>query len=141
MAGVSRSVTLTIAYLMTYFGLSMQAAYQLVKEKRPAISPNLNFMGQLVAYEKELKNSKDRTTRDLSSYLPTEEQEKLTDLFRFSCPNSSILSDSTPSPSPKKMSPTVALGLMKPSFVLKLPVGRNRKGKKIAATSGTSGGE
>ncbi len=52
MAGVSRSVTLTIAYLMTYFGLSMQTAYQLVKDKRPAISPNLNLMGQLVGYEK-----------------------------------------------------------------------------------------
>ena len=124
---------------MTYFGLSMQAAYQLVKEKRPAISPNLNFMGQLVAYEKELKNVQDRIIRDLSSFLPTEEQEKLTKLFQFSPPKSSITSENTPSPKPK-ISPTVGLGMMKPSFVLKLPVGRNRKGKKMAAASVTSGG-
>ena len=51
MAGISRSVTLTIAYLMRHFGLAMQTAYQYVKDRRPAISPNLNFMGQLVEFE------------------------------------------------------------------------------------------
>ena len=48
---MSRSVTFTIAYLMRHFSLPMQAAYQYVKERRPASSPNLNFMGQLVAFE------------------------------------------------------------------------------------------
>ena len=61
MAGVSCSVTLSIANLMTYFGLTMQTSNQLVKDKWPVIYPNLNFMGQLVNYEEELMNVQDRT--------------------------------------------------------------------------------
>ena len=134
MAGVSRSVTFTIAYLMTYFGLAMQTAYQLVKDKRPVISPNLNFMGQLVNYEEELMKVQDRTVRDLSSFLPTKEQEeKLAKLLQFSPPKSSVTNDNTLSPNPV-MSPT-GLGLKDAPFVLKLPVGKNRKEKKKAAAS------
>ena len=130
MAGVSRSVTLMIAHLMTYFGLSMQTAYQLVKDKRPAISPNLNFMGQLVSYKKELH--KDREIRDLNFFLLSDDQEKLTELFQVSHSKSNSSSDNTPSPKPKSNS---SLG-----FMLKLPVGRNRKVKKLAAASSTSSG-
>ena len=32
-----------------------------VKEKRPSISPNLNFMGQLLQYEKQLTEKGDTT--------------------------------------------------------------------------------
>ena len=132
--GVSRSVMLTIAYLMTYFGLSMQTAYQLVKDKRPAISLKLNFMGQLISYEKELH--KDREIRDLNFFLPSDDQEKLTEklteLFQVLHSKSSSSSDNTPSLKPKSNS---SLG-----FMLKLPVGRNRKVKKLAAASSTSSG-
>ena len=82
MAGISRSVTLVIAYLMQHFGLTMQQAYQFVKEKRPAISPNLNFMGQLVEFEREILSHCPTQHLDISAFLPTSEQEQLSENMR-----------------------------------------------------------
>lgn len=55
-AGVSRSATVTVAYIMKRQGLCLGDAYKFVKDLRPVISPNLNFMGQLLKYEKNKRN-------------------------------------------------------------------------------------
>uniref|UniRef100_H9G067 Dual specificity protein phosphatase 16 n=1 Tax=Macaca mulatta TaxID=9544 RepID=H9G067_MACMU len=56
LAGISRSATIAIAYIMKRMDMSLDEAYRFVKEKRPTISPNFNFLGQLLDYEKKIKN-------------------------------------------------------------------------------------
>lgn len=54
LAGISRSVTVTVAYLMQTQRLSLNDAYDYVKSCKPNISPNFNFMGQLLDFEQKL---------------------------------------------------------------------------------------
>ncbi|XP_069484099.1 dual specificity protein phosphatase 6-like [Ambystoma mexicanum] len=54
LAGISRSVTVTVAYLMQNLNLSMNDAYDIVRMKKSNISPNFNFLGQLKDFEKTL---------------------------------------------------------------------------------------
>lgn len=50
-AGVSRSATLCIAYLIKCYEMTLKDAYQLVKSKRFVIRPNVAFFRQLIDYE------------------------------------------------------------------------------------------
>ncbi|XP_032819478.1 dual specificity protein phosphatase 7-like [Petromyzon marinus] len=54
LAGISRSVTVTVAYLMQKLSLPLNDAYDFVKHKKSNISPNFNFMGQLLDFERRL---------------------------------------------------------------------------------------
>lgn len=56
LAGISRSVTVTVAYLMKSHRLSLNDAYDFVKKCKPNISPNFNFMGQLLDFERTLNH-------------------------------------------------------------------------------------
>lgn len=56
-AGMSRSVTVILAYLMKNYGHTLDSAYEFVKERKSDISPNFSFMGQLLEYECSLRPS------------------------------------------------------------------------------------
>eukprot|EP00744_Colponema_vietnamica_P009036 GILI01012867.1.p1 GENE.GILI01012867.1~~GILI01012867.1.p1 ORF type:complete len:203 (+),score=28.47 GILI01012867.1:216-824(+) len=53
-AGVSRSATIVIQYLMTRLGYTLEDAYYLVKEKRSCIAPNWGFFKKLCELEEQL---------------------------------------------------------------------------------------
>lgn len=53
-AGVSRSVSVVIAYLMKHYGMSFDEAFKFVKSKRSFVRPNVGFVEQLKLYEAKL---------------------------------------------------------------------------------------
>lgn len=54
LAGVSRSVTVTLAYLMHARSLCLEEAFSLVRLRKPDISPNFHFLRQLHSFERQL---------------------------------------------------------------------------------------
>ncbi|XP_058457972.1 dual specificity protein phosphatase Mpk3 isoform X2 [Malaya genurostris] len=54
LAGVSRSVTVTLAYIMFARTLSLNDAFSLVRARKPDVSPNFHFMEQLDTFERQL---------------------------------------------------------------------------------------
>lgn len=57
-AGVSRSVTVTLGYLMSRLGLSLNDAFALVRTRKANVAPNFHFMEQLHTFEQELAGGK-----------------------------------------------------------------------------------
>ncbi|XP_003939533.1 dual specificity protein phosphatase 21 [Saimiri boliviensis] len=64
-AGVSRSASLCLAYLMKYHSMSLLDAYLWTKSRRPIIRPNNGFWEQLIHYEFNLFNN--NTVRMINS--------------------------------------------------------------------------
>ena len=55
MAGISRSATVCIAYLMKHLCWELQIAFDFLKTKRSCVAPNLSFMGQLLVFQQQLQ--------------------------------------------------------------------------------------
>ncbi|KAI3352962.1 hypothetical protein L3Q82_019535 [Scortum barcoo] len=53
-AGISRSPTICMAYIMRTQRLRLDAAFDIIKQRRAVISPNFSFMGQLLQFESEV---------------------------------------------------------------------------------------
>ncbi|CAB3408191.1 unnamed protein product [Caenorhabditis bovis] len=57
MAGVSRSASLVMIYLVKYEHMTLRQAYHYVKAARPVIRPNIGFWKQMVDYERRLRGT------------------------------------------------------------------------------------
>nr|XP_033771870.1 dual specificity protein phosphatase 4 [Geotrypetes seraphini] len=53
-AGISRSATICLAYLMMKKRVKLEEAFDFVKQRRSIISPNFSFMGQLLQFESQV---------------------------------------------------------------------------------------
>ncbi|KAL5021476.1 hypothetical protein ScPMuIL_000631 [Solemya velum] len=53
-AGISRSATICLAYLISTSHFNLESAYENIRAKRSVIAPNLNFMRQLQDFEKTI---------------------------------------------------------------------------------------
>ena len=57
-AGVSRSTTLVLAYLLKYTDMSLHQAFRHTRAIRPVVRPNMGFMSQLIAYETAVQGNR-----------------------------------------------------------------------------------
>lgn len=75
-AGISRSATICIAYLINSHGYTFDGAYSFVKSCRNLIGPNLNFLGQLRDYEKTCKGKESEANTDSLGYCSINSDER-----------------------------------------------------------------
>lgn len=100
-AGVSRSPTIVIAYLMRQFGISMNDAYNKVLQMRPIIAPNIAYYSQLMDFDAKLKSSTSSSNlaQQLSSRFSNCSSSVNSTHANIMNTNTNILKDSTNSSS------------------------------------------
>ena len=69
-AGISRSATITIAYLMKYKAMKYQDAYKHVRQRRVQIAPNKDFVKKLKQFETKLFGTEQKQKQNALK-LPT----------------------------------------------------------------------
>ncbi|CAF3625850.1 unnamed protein product [Rotaria sp. Silwood1] len=68
-AGISRSPSIIIAYLMRYHNQSLKAAYDYVKKCKNNVGPNTGFFKQLIQFEQQL--SSNNNISDNNNFKPS----------------------------------------------------------------------
>ena len=63
-----RYFTVAIAYAMRHLQMTFDDAFRYVKSKRSSISPNFNFLGQLLEYERQLRAEEVKLTKKVFSF-------------------------------------------------------------------------
>ncbi len=96
-AGISRSATICLAYLMKKKRVRLEEAFDFVKQRRSIISPNFSFMGQLLQFESQvLATSCSVEAASPSATLGPKSSSTPTSPFIFSFPMS-VVTHSQPS--------------------------------------------
>ena len=97
-AGVSRSASVTIAYFIHSYHMTVNEAYEAVRTKRGCISPNLNFLGQLQSFYESVSASWTSPLMPRSKFvvgspdsgsMRSEDTASLLDGFTLSAPSDS----------------------------------------------------
>jgi len=91
MKGISRSATVTLAYLMWKNHWEFKKAKSYLKDRRPIINPNLGFRVQLEIWEKILKQNP--KYYDLPNLLSITETEIFSLYISVCCSFSKLLHD------------------------------------------------
>uniref|UniRef100_A0AC35U7C9 Protein-tyrosine-phosphatase n=1 Tax=Rhabditophanes sp. KR3021 TaxID=114890 RepID=A0AC35U7C9_9BILA len=73
LAGISRSVTICLAYIMYSRHMYLEDAFDLLFKQNGAIAPNFHFMGQLTEFEKELFGDIQKTPQRLMNMIGSNE--------------------------------------------------------------------
>lgn len=103
-AGISRSPTICMAYLMKTQRLRLEEAFDAVRQRRAVVSPNFSFMGQLLQFETEvLASASDSNTEN------DNEQHKSDEFTMADSYESSVFSFPTSFLSPIKLGPIASL--------------------------------
>lgn len=70
-AGISRSPTICMAYIMKTQRLQLEQAFDVIRQRRAIISPNFSFMGQLLQFESEVVSSTPPSVTPAAQETPT----------------------------------------------------------------------
>ena len=124
-AGISRSPAIAIAYVMGYLHLSIDDAYRYVKQRRPQISPNFNFLGQLSEYERILSIPSTANTAPLIKCVAID--SPLNDRRRFVEINGSSNTNFPTNHVPRPKSLFVSMNNLSPRSSLPPPSGLSLK--------------
>ncbi|XP_044135835.1 dual specificity protein phosphatase 4 [Bufo gargarizans] len=98
-AGISRSATICLAYLMMKKRVKLEEAFEFVKQRRSIISPNFSFMGQLLQFESQVMTTTCATEASSPSATLLERSKNSsspTSPFVFSFPVSVAATNSLP---------------------------------------------
>uniref|UniRef100_A0A7E4V753 protein-tyrosine-phosphatase n=1 Tax=Panagrellus redivivus TaxID=6233 RepID=A0A7E4V753_PANRE len=71
MAGISRSVTICLAYLMQHTHSTLEQSFDFLLKQNGAIAPNFHFMGQLIDFERSLFDTTGSSSSTSSSLPPS----------------------------------------------------------------------
>lgn len=104
-AGISRSPTICMAYLMKTQRLRLEEAFDAVRQRRAVISPNFSFMGQLLQFENEVLAS----ATDSNIMENDDDQHKSDEFTMDKSFESSVFSFPTSFLSPIKLNPITSL--------------------------------
>lgn len=93
-AGVSRSASTVIAYLVSYQGYTLNDAFLTARKRRPVVTPNLGFMEKLCDFETTVRGTETTVAFDkYESWYCGSHMAALPEVARAASASTSALSD------------------------------------------------